>query len=213
MSEPWIGRWSPGIGDPTFFGWFTVVLYLVTAFCCWSMVQRRAQALSARELKVYRALALGLLALGINKQLDLQSALTEWARSFARAEDLYESRRLFQGVFVTTLGLAAVAACVWLVLFTRRLPWPTRGAVGGAILLIAFIVMRAASFHHFDHFIGDEWLGLRVNVLLELTGISLVLVLSLYRRATARAPAPPAPRISIRAVPYRERQSPKPSRK
>src|ERR1041384_5677187 len=28
-------RWRPGIGDPTFIGWFTVVAYFATAYLCW----------------------------------------------------------------------------------------------------------------------------------------------------------------------------------
>ena len=28
-------NWSPGIGDPTFMGWLTVVLYLLTAWFSW----------------------------------------------------------------------------------------------------------------------------------------------------------------------------------
>ena len=29
------GRWTPGIGDPTFFGWLCVVLYFLAAWLCW----------------------------------------------------------------------------------------------------------------------------------------------------------------------------------
>ncbi len=31
----WVGNWSPGIGDPTFVGWFTVVAYFDAALACW----------------------------------------------------------------------------------------------------------------------------------------------------------------------------------
>jgi hypothetical protein len=199
MDEPWIGRWSPGIGDPTFFGWLTVGLYFLTAWRCWSLVRQRSGALSAREITVYRLLAVALLILGVNKQLDLQSALTEIGRMVAKEEGLYEARRTLQGVFIFALGLLAAAACFVLIAFTRRLPWPTRGAVGGAILLVAFIAIRAASFHHFDHFIGLHWLGVRTNVVLEISAILLILVLSAYRRVTARVP--PKPRVTIRSVP------------
>ena len=117
----------------------------------------------------------------------------------ARAEGIYDFRRTLQAVFIFGLALVALAACFSFVVFTRRLPWPTRGAVGGAILLVAFIAIRAASFHHFDHFIGLHWLGVRMNVVLEITGILLIFVLSAYRRATARVA--PKPRVTVRAVP------------
>jgi hypothetical protein len=40
----WIGRWSPGIGDPSPLGWITVVLYLVVAWLCF-LSARRSRAL------------------------------------------------------------------------------------------------------------------------------------------------------------------------
>jgi hypothetical protein len=38
--------------------------------------------------------------------------------------------------------------------------------------------IRAASFHHVDRFIGQKILGLRWNWVLEMSGISLVLLTS-----------------------------------
>jgi hypothetical protein len=40
-------------------------------------------------------------------------------------------------------------------------------ALFGTMLIIAFVLIRAASFHHIDRFIGSTVLGFRWNGLLE----------------------------------------------
>jgi hypothetical protein len=42
------------------------------------------------------------------------------------------------------------------------------------LFLLTFIVVRAISFHHFDMFISTRVLGVRMNWVLELTGVFLV---------------------------------------
>lgn len=39
--------------------------------------------------------------------------------------------------------------------------------------LSAFVIIRAAGFYHFDVLIGQRFLDMRVNWILELTGIGL----------------------------------------
>ena len=56
------GRWEPGIGDPTFAGWFTVFAYFVAAYFCYDAHRKtRKRGPSARRL----TLAWGLLAVGM----------------------------------------------------------------------------------------------------------------------------------------------------
>jgi hypothetical protein len=54
--------------------------------------------------------------------------------------------------------------------------------------LLTFIAIRAASFHHFDRFIGHEVGGVRMNWILELGGISLIAANAAWRlrRPTSR---------------------------
>src|SRR4051812_28194527 len=76
-------RWRPGIGDPTFIGWFTVFAYLGAAYLCW---RAAANSLTGQKVRLFWiALAGTLLALGINKQLDLQTELTFIGKDFAKA--------------------------------------------------------------------------------------------------------------------------------
>jgi hypothetical protein len=73
-------NWSPGIGDPTFMGWLTVVLYFLASLGCWitarTLSSEGLSAGSTNEVRAWRWIASTFLALGINKQLDLQTALT-----------------------------------------------------------------------------------------------------------------------------------------
>ena len=64
-------NWKPGIGDPTIGGWITVVLYLLAMISCWMTARS-----GIKEQRIWTAISILFLGLGINKQLDLQSALT-----------------------------------------------------------------------------------------------------------------------------------------
>ncbi len=69
--------WSPQIGDPNVTGWLTVVSYLV-CFGLAYMVTMRLKGQRGRGLWV---IITGLmLFLALNKQLDLQTALTATGR-------------------------------------------------------------------------------------------------------------------------------------
>ena len=97
MNRGWIGDWSPGIGDPTVAGWLTVALYAFAAWACLTVLRRERMAklpLVANEGLVWRLMMVFMIALGINKQLDLQSAFTELGRIMAHKQGWYGNRRL-----------------------------------------------------------------------------------------------------------------------
>jgi len=212
----WIGSWSPGIGDPNVMGWITVVAYLWASYLCfavhrawrssvgaatkgwaWGPIalallgqRRRLAALpeAVRMSALWKALAIGLLLLGINKQLDLQTALTEMGRIMAHGEGWYERRRRVQVDFI----IGVILAGVWLlrsVLLLAGENLPRLGlALVGAVFLCCFIAIRASSFHHVDILLGTYLGGVKINWLMELGGIALV-GLGAYgeRRALRRA--------------------------
>lgn len=183
----WIGHWSPGIGDPTPAGWLATLAYFAAAWSCWAAARRikpeyrRSPALR-REWLLWRALSVMLAALGVNKQLDLQSALTEAARMLARSGGWYGERRGLQLAFVATVVLSALAAGVIALWATRRTSPPARLAVVGFGALLAFVVARAASFHHVDVAISQEWLGLRVSSLIELAALLALIAAARWQR-------------------------------
>jgi hypothetical protein len=191
MIQPDDGRWHPGIGDASLLGWVTVAAYVAMAIWAW-WTWRRAQASIKRglhaksdqrgfSLRAFKAphhfwlgIALILGFLAVNKQLDLQSWLTELARDHAQEHGWYERRHEMQTLFIivvaaTLLVVSAVAA---------YLLWPLDGpratALAGLIMLSYFIVVRASSFHAVDAMLSRSAFGMRLNGWMELGGIALI---------------------------------------
>jgi hypothetical protein len=182
-------NWSPGIGDPTFMGWLTVVLYFLAALGCWitarTLNSEGFAAGGTKEVRAWRWIAVAFVALGINKQLDLQTALTEAGRALANFQGWYDQRQSVQVAFIVLITIICLTAAVVLVRWARQAPSATWSALIGSISVICYVLIRAASFLHIDRFIGAEILGLRWNWILEIGGISVVLAASYWRRRQA----------------------------
>jgi hypothetical protein len=175
--------WHPGIGDPTFLGWFTVAAYAATALLCLRSYRlatvpvrptRRDIMASRVRRRFWLFTAAILVAFGVNKQLDLQSFLLEVGRMLAKSGGWYESRRVVQYVFLTGVavtGAAAVMAMLWI--FRRGGAWISL-AQFGLVALCTFVIVRAASFHHVDMMLGMTIGFFRLNHVLELGGIAVI---------------------------------------
>jgi hypothetical protein len=130
--------------------------------------RRRAEVPAGERVPaLWAGLALMLLLLGINKQLDLQSLLTELGRIAARDQGWYEGRRVVQVTFIMLLVLAGAWGLRALWLFSRGHLADLRLALIGALGLVCFVAIRAASFHHVDLLIGTEIAGVDLNFWLE----------------------------------------------
>lgn len=175
-------RWHAGIGDASIFGWITVVVYLLATFRC--VVKAKDSKKFGGNYQFWLYLGAFLLLLAVNKQLDLQSWLTEIVKDSAQAHGWYGHRRPVQIVFIVILGLGALIALLSLRLFLanswrhNKLTWM------GIILLCTFILMRAASFHHFDIFINRPVLGLKINVIFEIGAILLIISGTFFNKKT-----------------------------
>ena len=112
--------------------------------------------------------------LGLNKQLDIQTLFTEIGRELAHTGGWYDHRQTVQMLFILSLLLLAVIAIFTLLWSFRRMAGPVRVAAIGLCSLVTFIVMRAASFHHVDQFLGKNLNGFRWNGILELGGILII---------------------------------------
>ena len=174
-------NWSPGIGDPTIGGWLTVVLYLLAVWTTW----RASRTTAGRERMLWTAISVMFLALGINKQLDLQTAFTEIGRIVAFKQGWYNERQIVQLHLIETVAVICVAIALMLVLLAYDAPFSTWFGLVGMTIVLAFVLIRAASFHHIDRFIGERVLGLKWNWVLEMGGILIALFASEQRRRTA----------------------------
>lgn len=171
-------RWQPTIGDPTVVGGVTVGAYLLAAVLCYVYLHRlgsdQRRRLGRGHQWFWLMLTLVMLALAINKQLDLQTLLTHIGREHAKTYGWHENRRSLQVGFIYTAVVAGFLFGLTLLALTRQ-QWRRNAlALLGFSLVVTFVVVRAASFHSVDLLIGHEIAGIRVNWILELGGIMLV---------------------------------------
>ena len=177
-------NWRPTIGDPTFMGWFTVFAYFITALLCAIYTYKlfkQYNSFKNKEFLFWLGLALIMVFLGINKQLDLQSLFTEIGRNIAKKQGWYDQRRIYQREFILAIMIGS-GFILLLLFFTLWRYYSKYGlALLGLIVLITFIVVRAASFHHVEIMLDQRILGARLNWVLELTSIGLVALAALLK--------------------------------
>ena len=174
--------WTPGIGDPTVYGWVTVVAYALGALFCWLASRHGA----AGERRFWLLLTAVMAFLCVNKQLDLQSFFTDFLRFQAHTHDWYDVRRKYQVAFIAMAAMLALAAAVLLLWRARRASGALRGATLGLIFLMLFVLIRASSFEQVDWFIELRLAGLRANHVMELGGIIIVTVFAFAAVRTPR---------------------------
>jgi hypothetical protein len=199
------GRWHAGIGDPTVMGWVTVLCYAaVTALACWAWASRRsaasryrndpAEARNQRMMSRFWMLCTALLgALGVNKQLDLQSWFTQSLRDISVRGGWYDDRRKYQVEFVVGLFIFGVAGTLLLAYWLRHIFRRAAVALAGIGLLLCFVVIRAASYHYVDRLLMVG--TIRLNWVFEIGGIALIGfgILSSERQARRSSSTPSVP--------------------
>ena len=189
-----VSIWLNQLGDRTLADWLITVFYFLVAVgaigTCAAVARKRQHVQPAaqpgpkrRVMWAWLGLAIGLLLLGLNKQLDLQILLTGLGRSAAHEGGWYESRRTWQAAFVATaLGLAIVGGigAAWLL---RRERFPIKLALCGAAVQLFFVATRLSSFHHTDHLIGTWLVGasLQWRHALEAAGLLIMLVAMMFQ--------------------------------
>lgn len=174
----------PTIGDPGPTGWITVAAYFTAALCSLAAAGFRSASEPVRlsDRRFWLMVCVAMTALGINKQLDLQTLLTQVGRSVALSEGVFSIRRQLQAMFIALCAVVGSLMAFWIGWRHRKRPAPIRWAGLGLVWIIAFVVVRAASFHHVDVAIGREFMGVPVNALLELPGILVVTLAALAYR-------------------------------
>lgn len=175
-------QWQPAIGDPTIMGWLTVLAYFI-AFILSCRVVALSPHIFARQrqgqTRLWYFIALAMLLLCINKQLDLQSFFTAVARYFFKEYGLYHARREYQQLFIVSILILGMAMALGLVVALRRVIKKHWLALVGLLFLLLFVLVRAASFHHVDALIGYRIGGLKLNWVLELSGIACIAISAL----------------------------------
>lgn len=163
--------WQPRIGDPDATGWLTVLAYLL-CFVLAAQVWRRLRGHRGRSF--WALIAVLMIFLAVNKQLDLQSALTALARCMAQAEGWYDSRRIVQVAFIAGLLWLMLSGLIIALHTLRGRLLRDGAALLGLAVLCSFVAVRAVGFHQMDALIGHRHLGVSTNYLFENTGLLLI---------------------------------------
>ena len=158
-----------------------MILYFAAAWVCLrvarDMREREATApLVHREMWLWCAFAVVLALLGLSRQLDVLTALTETGRILAQRSGWYHRRGRVQKEFIAALCLGGVLLASALVLLLRRLGRRVVIAALGTVFIGVFVLIRASSFHKVDVFLGARLVHLRMNWLLEMGGVLVVLL-------------------------------------
>jgi hypothetical protein len=154
-------------------GWFTVAAYVACAIL--AAISARAHRKRERRSFIFWSLVSGwMLLLAINKQLDLQSLVTEIGRRMAWHQGWMAQRRVVQFWFIVGFGLLSLAGFAGFVYALWDLCKRFRLAFIGLFFLLTFIIIRAAGFHHFDAVLHFRFLNLKMNWVLEMSGIFII---------------------------------------
>jgi hypothetical protein len=187
--------WRPTVGDPDFIGWFTTCAYLAVAVLCFATRRAVRDRIPAeergRQAAVWGWAAVLFFLLGVNKELDLQLLMTAVGRAVATKFGWMPERRAIQSGFMTVfVGAAAVslAGAAWIVRRRRR---EYGLLLVGLTITVAFVVVRAAEFEHFDVVLHTQAVGIETDHVLELAGIGVtgVAAWNRFRYARDRPPA------------------------
>jgi hypothetical protein len=109
--------------------------------------------------------------LGVNKELDLQTLMTVIGRCHAQINGWYDDRQAIQRGFIRAPALGALLFAVGTAWFLRASLRRNILAVLGLAFVLGFVVIRAVGFHNVDHPISTEEMSIRVNWILELSGL------------------------------------------
>ena len=168
-------EWSIGIGDPTFLCWFICISYFVACWICGN------KALQAKRINdnypFWLGIAIFLLFLGINKQLDLQTLFIQTIRYLSIQHGWYEQRKLVQIAFVVLTSFSALVSLISLRIFFAD-SWCRYKVVWfGIILLCTFILLRMALFDGVNVFLHQgDIVTITIGTILELGGIVIIIL-------------------------------------
>jgi hypothetical protein len=184
--------WRPAIGDPEPIGWLITLSYLIVGAFCVS-AGRHQRAISIRRGCTgypwfWFGLAAFMFALGVNKQLDLQTLLIQIGRNIAKRGGWYSDRNTVRSVVF--FGCAAITLPVlfaWMCVVCQRGRSYILSCLG-VLILLAFVGIRALSFNpRVERLMNLPMIGSHLATVMELSGAALVgLAAYLVARQTPR---------------------------
>lgn len=169
-----ISDWQASIATAGAADWITVAAYLIAAVVS---VQASKQAWLRREPRdniFWRVTAGLLMFFAVNELLDLQILFTAIGRQHAIQHGWYSEHRQVQYKFIIGLSVTAVIVGLVTLWLTRHMQVAVRVALFGLGLIGLFVLFRAASFYHFDDFLGRGNPAFNWGSIQEILGIMIV---------------------------------------
>ena len=156
--------WAPGLHKYDMFRAALTVGYATTAVLA-GLRWRQSRAW------IWAFVALYMVLLALNRQLDLQTFVTQTARCIARNAGWYRQRRGPQAELTyAVLGLMAAGFAATLIL-TRRF----RILMTGLVLVTADLCLRMLSFHATDRLLQAPVFSLPLHGYIEAFGLGLTI--------------------------------------
>lgn len=159
--------WTMGVDDPTIGGWLVALAYVVAAVASFAAMRRYVanarllDGVDSREASDQRTLGrlwllvgVLMLALAANKQLDLQTLVSEKVRAVARSQGWYDNRRPLQAAVIALIGLLSIVVVAAATYLLRRVWRRALPVVAAVVVVVAFAGVRAISLHQIDAVLG-----------------------------------------------------------
>ena len=166
-------RWHMGMNDPNLHSWVAVGGYALGALLAFRAARMAGRSGERFECRFWQILCAILLALGINKQLDLHVLIIDLGRNLALESGLFAERRQIQRLFMLAIAVTAGLALVAATLVTRRRHRTLGWALAGVAVTGAYGFLRAASFTHVDRLIAAVAPGMESPWPIEIAGIAM----------------------------------------
>ncbi len=177
-----------GFNDSTFLGWLTTGLYVAASTLCviaarWPARGRPSpQPARQRIAGFWILVGVVLFVLAVNKQLDLQTVLTEKLRDMAEGGGWYGKRRMWQFMFVV-MAAAGLTGAFWGVHRLLGRHWRShRLALAGVALVGAYLLLRIVDIERMGEMTNLPLSATHVRTVVEWAGL-LCLAAAAWRHA------------------------------
>jgi hypothetical protein len=183
------GKWHWGLGDPHPLAIAVTLLYFIVAVTSAVAARHVSPHIhdnytnEVTERRLWMSIAIGMALLGINKQTDFQTLIALVGRDLLTRVGLYDQRRVIQFWFIIAVAIVAVVLAATSARMLLRQSRSNKTAVCGIVVLLGFIVARAASFHHFDRMLGIQLGNISVNLVIEASALLQILWAAIARTA------------------------------
>jgi hypothetical protein len=168
---------------PSLGSWITAALYFWGAQSCRATAIRLK--VGSNETRIWAAIAVLLVVIGVSELLQLGPAITNVGRSIAFDEGWYSHRRGIQTALTEISATITVVFSLWLLFSARRTSLECAIAVASTAMIVGYLFVRAVSLHQVDALFLRTTFGLHWNRIPEFAGSVIILLSSLSRRLKA----------------------------